>query len=250
MALAHNTISSASARVPAMRTPWLSRCSHQRLSEKPTAPASTASLTQAAMACFSCPVSGCVHGPLGLSVWFARSGPKMYDLTQLCGMIAAMSHARFKVSRQFRYSGKLSQSLPSTCHFAPARITSPGMSSTAERVLIMKSRPFFLQGAAPTPQLPTTTVVTPEGPEGDSRGSHMHCTSRCVCTSVQPGITCLPVASTSRAALTERPGPTAKILPPFTATSPTNGFFPVPSTTVPPRNTRSASMAERGMQEL
>ena len=86
-------------------------------------------------------------------------------------------------------------------------------------------------------QLPAMTVVTPAAADGESSGSHMHCAScvhqppderfpphsrtaegrltrtKCEWMSTKPGVTSMPVASTSSAPVTARLGPTAEILP-------------------------------------
>ena len=55
-------------------------------------------------------------------------------------------------------------------------------------------------GAKPTPQLPSTTVVTPCQHDGVRCGSHVAWPSKCVCTSTKPGVTSRPSASSSRRA--------------------------------------------------
>src|SRR5205809_3071824 len=61
--------------------------------------------------------------------------------------------------------------------------------------------------------------------------------------SMNPGATSCPPASSSR--LPRRPGPASAMWPSLMATSASNGGAPVPSTTRPPRMTRSAAMARR-----
>src|SRR5207244_4442362 len=61
--------------------------------------------------------------------------------------------------------------------------------------------------------------------------------------SMNPGATSCPPASSSR--LPRRPGPTSAMWPSLMATAGSNGGAPVPSTTRPPRMTRSAAMARR-----
>src|SRR5207253_6561608 len=61
--------------------------------------------------------------------------------------------------------------------------------------------------------------------------------------SMKPGATSWPAASSSR--LPRRPGPTSAMRPSLMATSASNEGAPVPSTTRPPRMTRSAAMARR-----
>ena len=58
------------------------------------------------------------------------------------------------------------------------------------------------QGAKPTPQLPTTTEVTPWQLDGAPSGSQVICASRWVWTSTKPGVTSLP-----RASITSPAGP-------------------------------------------
>ena len=60
--------------------------------------------------------------------------------------------------------------------------------------------------------------------------------------STKPGVTSRPLASISSAPLPDTL-PTAAILPSFTATSASRSAAPVPSATVPPRTTRSNSVA-------
>ena len=94
-------------------------------------------------------------------------------------------------------------------------------------------------GAAETPQLPHTTVVTPWLAFIAMVGLSISAVSSWVCTSMKPGATTLPVASIS---LSPRSVPGASIATmrsPFTATSAANSFLPVPSATWPLRMTMS-----------
>jgi hypothetical protein len=73
-----------------------------------------------------------------------------------------------------------------------------GMSSTDSSVRASSSRSSRRTGAKETPQLPTTTVVVPCQHAGVPSGSHMSCASRCVCGSMNPGVTTRPSASIVR----------------------------------------------------
>ncbi len=157
--------------------------------------------------------------------------------TAQCGTCAATSIACGRRSSTSRYCGKLSQS-----QLMPSCRAVPGISSTSSITAINAScaSGVALQGANPTPQLPITSVVTPWFEAGESSGSQVAWPSIWVCTSTQPGVTSLPVASISRR---PRPSilPRAAIFPDCTATSPTNAGAPLPSTMRPLRTTRSNS---------
>src|SRR4051794_19689528 len=116
-----------------------------------------------------------------------------------------------------------------------------GMSSTDSMSSARYSRSSGLHGANVTPQLPSTTDVTPCQHDDDATGSQPTWASRWVWTSTNPGLTTRPSAS-----IDSRPSPstspTAAIRSPVTATSPRNDGLPVPSTTVPFRITRSNAM--------
>ncbi len=116
-----------------------------------------------------------------------------------------------------------------------------GMSSTDSIISARYSRSSGLHGANVTPQLPSTTDVTPCQHDDDATGSQPTWASRWVWTSTNPGLTTRPSAS-----IDSRPSPstspTAAIRSPVTATSPRNDGRPVPSTTVPFRITRSYAM--------
>ena len=71
-----------------------------------------------------------------------------------------------------RYSGKVSQS-----QSMPSESAAPGMSSTPSISSISISCWSGCAGAKPTPQLPTTAVVTPCQPEGSRCGSQVACAS-------------------------------------------------------------------------
>ncbi len=94
-------------------------------------------------------------------------------------------------------------------------------------------------GARLMPQLPTITVVTPWLTLGAMSGAASSRRSSCVCTSMNPGATTSPRASTTRAAGSAPSAPTAVMRPPLTATSAARRGPPVPSMTVPPRSRRS-----------
>ena len=115
------------------------------------------------------------------------------------------------------------------------------MSSTDSIISARNSAPPSATGAKVTPQLPSTTEVTPCQHDELAIGSQASWASRWVWMSTKPGVTTCPSASISR-----RPGPstrpTSTILSPSTATSPVHPGAPVPSTTVPPRITRSCAM--------
>ena len=66
------------------------------------------------------------------------------------------------------YSGKVSQ-----FHGSPSVITTPGMSSTPAITSTSTSWSSWRHGAKPTPQLPTTTVVTPCADDGVRRSDQM-----------------------------------------------------------------------------
>ena len=120
----------------------------------------------------------------------------------------------------------------------PAAIASVGMSSTAERQRAYQSRSAGLQGARAKPQLLMTTEVTPCQHEQLPNGSQATWASMCVCPSMNPGDTIRPSASMTR--LAPSPSlPIAAMRPLAIPTSATNRGAPLPSTTVPPRNSRS-----------
>src|SRR6185312_13958872 len=83
------------------------------------------------------------------------------------------------------------------------------------------------------------TVVTPCRGDGVSAESQKTCASKCVCTSMNPGVMTLPVASTVCAASSVIV-PMATMRPSFTPTSARRRGEPVPSTTVPPVSSRSS----------
>ena len=94
-------------------------------------------------------------------------------------------------------------------------------------------------GAAETPQLPHTTVVTPWLAFMAIAGLSIRAVSSCVCTSMKPGATTLPAASTSLSPRSVPGASTAAMRSPFMATSAANSFLPVPSATWPLRMTMS-----------
>ena len=94
-------------------------------------------------------------------------------------------------------------------------------------------------GAAETPQLPQTTVVTPWLAFIAMVGLSIRAVSSWVCTSMKPGATTLPAASISLSPFSEPGAPTAAMRSPLIATSAANSFLPVPSATWPLRMTVS-----------
>ena len=75
-----------------------------------------------------------------------------------------------------------------------------GMSSTDSISPASQSSCPARTGANVTPQLPSTTDVTPCQHDDVASGSHAICASRCVCTSTKPGVTYAPSASMIAAA--------------------------------------------------
>ena len=97
--------------------------------------------------------------------------------------------------------------------------------------------------AAPTssaelPQLPATIDVTPIRTKFSARGVSVM-SSAWVCTSMNPGATTRPEASTVSRAVARSRAPTAPMRPSPTPTSARTAGRPDPSTTVPPRISRS-----------
>src|SRR6476646_7967428 len=120
----------------------------------------------------------------------------------------------------------------------PSDSALPGMSSTPSISPMSQSWRVGDAGAKPTPQFPSTAVVTPCQHDGVRCGSQVAWPSKCVCMSTKPGVTSMPSASISRRPrVSTRPSST--IRPPSTATSAVRAGAPVPSTTVPPRITSS-----------
>ena len=68
-----------------------------------------------------------------------------------------------------------------------------GMSSTDSISSARYARSLGRHGANVTPQLPSTTDVTPCQHDDVAIGSHAICASRCVCMSTKPGVTYAPV---------------------------------------------------------
>ncbi len=120
---------------------------------------------------------------------------------------------------------------------------SAGMSSTDSIISASSSRSPGLQGANVTPQLPSTTEVTPCQHDDDPIGSQASCASRWVWMSTKPGVTRQPSASMVRRASVSSSTPTATMRSPSTATSPRTGSPPEPSTTVPLVITRSCMLS-------
>src|SRR5689334_12150061 len=127
------------------------------------------------------------------------------------------------------------------CHDSPSRMLAAGMSSTDSMSSARYSRSSGLHGANVTPQLPSTTDVTPCQHDDVATGSQPTWASRWVWTSTNPGLTTRPSASIDSRPSPSR-SPTAAMRSPVTATSPRNDGRPVPSTTVPFRITRSYAM--------
>ena len=130
-----------------------------RVVEKPTAPASIASRTRAAMAAISTAVASALAPPRS-PITYARTAP--------CGTSALTSSTRGRRSSSSRYSGNVSQ-----FHVMPSASAVPGMSSTPSMSWISQSCRSGCAGANPTPQLPITTVVTPCQLDGDTSGSQV-----------------------------------------------------------------------------
>ena len=84
------------------------------------------------------------------------------------------------------------------------------------------------RGAAPIPQLPTTHVVTPPTDLKAMSGCSIAAKSSWVCTSMNPGASARPVASTSLVAAAETE-PTSTTRSPSTATSAVVAGAPEPS---------------------
>src|SRR3989442_16041073 len=99
-----------------------------------------------------------------------------------------------------------------------------GMSSTDSIILARYSRSSGLHGANVTPQLPSTTDVTPCQHDDDAIGSHASWASRWVWMSTKPGVTTQPDASISVAAVPSTV-PTPTMWPSRTPTSPVTGDF-------------------------
>ena len=152
-------ISSMSANVPGTGSPSRALWAIVRLVEKPTAPASRASRTMRAISRRSSSVAFSLRAP--------RS-PITYPRTAPCGTYAATSTEYFRRSIASRYSGKLSHSqvMPS-CSAVPGISSTPSMSCTSQASLP------FCTGAKPTPQFPTTTVVTPLLLDGSRTASQL-----------------------------------------------------------------------------
>jgi len=94
-------------------------------------------------------------------------------------------------------------------------------------------------GARLIPQLPTMTVVTPWLIFGSMCGSERTIWSSWVCTSMNPGATILPLASSTSAPPCARSAPTSTMRSPWMRTSAAKRGAPVPSMTVPPRRSRT-----------
>jgi hypothetical protein len=153
------TISSSAANVPGTSRPSTALWSSRRLTETPTAPAATPSVTSAAMRAMSSSVAGSLAAPRS-PITKARTAP--------CGTCAATSSARGIWSSASRYSATDSQS-----QWIASRSDAPGMPSTPSMSPMSQSCRSGAAGANPTPQLPITTVVTPCQIDGVSNGSHV-----------------------------------------------------------------------------
>ena len=86
----------------------------------------------------------------------------------LWGARAATSRALGSEPMASRYSGKVSQP-----HLMPSCSAVPGMSSTPSMSCTSHSRLSGATGAKPTPQLPSTRVVTPCQLVGERVGSQV-----------------------------------------------------------------------------
>src|SRR5262245_28221361 len=89
------------------------------------------------------------------------------------------------------------------------------------------------------PQLPVTIVVTPMRAKLSQPGSRAISLSTCACTSTKPGATTRPLASSTCVAVALARSPTAAMRSPRMPTSAARAAAPVPSTTWPPRISRS-----------
>ena len=89
------------------------------------------------------------------------------------------------------------------------------------------------RGAAELPQLPLKTVVTPWRTTLSASGFTSSEKSLWLWTSIIPGDTTRPSASTTSSKSPGSRFPTRVILSPLMATSPVNQGLPVPSTTLP-----------------
>jgi len=116
-----------------------------------------------------------------------------------------------------------------------------GMSSTDSISSARYARSLGRHGANVTPQLPSTTDVTPCQHDDVATGSQESWASRWVWMSTKPGVTTRPSASIVRR---PRPPtrPTSTMRSPSIARSPVKVAFPVPSAIVPPLMTRSCGM--------
>ena len=104
-------------------------------------------------------------------------------------------------------------------------------------------RDFMRTGERLMPQLPTTTVVTPcDILHSMHSGPHSTARSSCVCASMKPGATALPVATISRSPVEALRSPTATMRSPVTPISAWKRGLPVPSKTVASRMIRSQRM--------
>ena len=112
-------------------------------------------------------------------------------------------------------------------------IESAGMSSTDSMSLASSSWSVGLTGAKVTPQLPTTTEVTPCQHDELQGASQATWASRWLWMSTKPGVTMRPDASMVRVAGPES-SPTSVTRSPTMPTSARRAGAPVPSMTVPP----------------
>ena len=129
-----------------------------RVVETPSAPASMPARVIATMASRSSAVATPVP---------ARA-PITYARIAACGTCVPTSTMRGRRSSASRYSGK-----DSHCQSMPSQSAVPGMSSTPSISSMSSCSPPGRTGANPTPQLPTTTVVTPCQHDGASCASHV-----------------------------------------------------------------------------
>ena len=113
-------------------------------------------------------------------------------------------------------------------------IEAAGMSSTDSISLASSSWSVGLTGAKVTPQLPTTTEVTPCQHDELQGASQATWASRWLWMSTKPGVTSRPEASIVRVARAGRARRPPCTRSPTMPTSARRAGAPVPSMTVPP----------------
>ena len=150
--------SSASAVSVGVNSPRLVRWFIVRDVVKPSAPASIAPRASRAIASMSSVVAASRRAPRS-PMTCSRSAP--------CGTCTATSTSNGRPSSASTNSGN-------DCHdhVSPSCSTVPGMSSTPSMSSMSRSWSAGRTGANPTPQLPTTTVVTPCHDDGIMRSPH------------------------------------------------------------------------------